>query len=112
LHQRHRLRACHAAQTQRQKHVVGRTCPRQQRGVLEYEANFAQRRLATGIPYQTTRVRLVQPGDQSQQRRLAAAGWTEQAHEVAIRNGQRNVAQRLDCTEAPPDLLDAQHVSA
>ena len=57
--------------------------PGQQRGVLEHEADFAGRGLVAGVPDQRADVRLVEAGDQAQQRGLAAAGRAEQRDEVA-----------------------------
>ena len=61
------------ADAQRQIDVVGGTCPGQQCGVLEHEADFAWLWLMAGVPDQPAGVRLVEAGDQAQQRGLAAA---------------------------------------
>ena len=82
------LTAADAGELQGQLHVAARREPRQQRGLLEHERRprRAQVDLAGG--------RFLQPGDEVEQRRLAAARRAEQADELAGAHGELDVAQR------------------
>ena len=48
----------------------------------------------------------LEPGDDAQQRRLAAAGWPEQRHELARAYLEAHVAQRREATEGLGDVAD------
>ena len=69
--------------------------PREQRGLLEHERR-ARPRTST-VPL----VGVVEPGDQVEQRGLAAAGRADEAHELAAAHGQRDV-RRGRVTASPP----------
>jgi hypothetical protein len=49
-----------------------------------------------------------EPGDDAQQRGLAAARRTEKAHELALFDGKAHVVKRREVAEPFDDVLDAQ----
>ncbi len=67
------LRPAAAAQTQRQVDVFSGGGPGQQRGVLEHEPHIARSRLLARVPLNMPGTWRLQPGEQAQQRGLAAA---------------------------------------
>ncbi len=79
-----RLAALHAVQGQAEHHVVARRLPRQQRIVLEQQADLgvAERRL------DRARQRLLQADHGAQQARLARARRADQADEAALADGE------------------------
>ena len=71
------LGARHACELQRDLDVAAHGEPREQRGFLEHQAG------ALGVHVDRARRRLVEAGDEIEQRALAAARRAEQAHELA-----------------------------
>ncbi len=68
-----------------------------------------ERDVALALQYPPAGLRL-EPGDDPQQRCLAAARGAEEADELAARDRQVDVAQRLEATERLADPLQAQVV--
>ena len=56
-------------------------------------------------------VELLQPGHGPQGRGLAAAGWPEQGHQLAWRDGDREVVESVHFVEGAPavDEVDGDH---
>ena len=54
-------------------------------------------------------IRLLEPGNASQSRRLAAAGRTEQGHELTLGNGEIDVLHRHLGTEILKQVVDLDH---
>src|SRR4029079_18325350 len=54
------------------------------------------------------RGRLGEPGHDAQRRRLAAAGWTEQDHELPIGDIESDVPDRIDVAVALADAIDQE----
>ena len=73
-----RLRALHAAKTEAERDVVARGAPRQQRVVLEQDADLGLRKFRLHHAGE----RLLQPHDDAQQARLAGARGSDQTHEL------------------------------
>ena len=89
----------------REVHVFERREPGQQRMVLEHHAAVRARPGDMALGEDERAVGwLEQPGDQVQQCRLAAAGVPDQRDELALRNRQVDVAQRVEAA-----LLRAEH---
>ena len=57
--------------------------------------------------YDLTRIRLIEPCDYAQQRRLSAAGWAEQHQQFAFSYVEADIAQDRLLAIAPGDTLDA-----
>src|SRR3974377_2314053 len=55
-----------------------------------------------------TRARPLEPGNEPQQRGLSTSGRTEQREEFAWKDGERELVDRGEFTEALADRLDAQ----
>jgi hypothetical protein len=99
--------AGHAAQAQRQLDVARHGQPREQRRLLEHHRGaqpVAEDDLACR--------RMVETGDQVEQRRLAASGGADEADELALVDRQRDLIEGSDgpiaVAEALRCSLDAQ----
>jgi hypothetical protein len=79
--------AAHTGEPEREFDVAGDGQPRVQRGFLEHQRRPARHGERAGG-------RRVQPGDQRQQRRLAAAGGADHADELTGRHVERDRVQR------------------
>ena len=104
MHSRHRLITCQTSEAQGQEYVVDGAGPGQQRGVLKYETDVAWLWSMAGFTCQFAGIGMIQPGNQSKQRRFAAARWSQQRHKVAGADCQRYIAQGLNLAEAPTDV--------
>ena len=97
VHFRHRLVARHAAQTQRQEHVVRGARPGQQRGILEHEADLARARLVACVPDQARR----HPVDPVR-RSAAAASICRSPTGRAVRRNHRHRSTAIRCAAPRP----------
>jgi hypothetical protein len=74
-----------------------------EREKLEYKSNVAGRgaleRNVVARQQNATRGRQFQPSDHAQGRRLPAAGWTEQAKELAVLDGEVRILDRDEIAE-------------
>ena len=94
------LAAGHAPQPQRQLDVLAHRQPGEQRGLLEHQAGLA-------APHDLTGRGVVEPGDQVEQRGLAAAGRTDQADELPGADLERDAVEGEDgVVPAPEPLAD------
>ena len=90
-----------AGELQRDLDVAAHREPREERGFLEHEAG------ALGAHVDAARRRLVEAGDEVEQRALAAARRAEQADELALVDVERDALERDDCwLPVPNDLGD------
>ena len=80
--------ARHARELQRELDVAPHGQPREERGLLEHEAG------ALGADVDAAGRRLVETGDEVEQRALAAARRAEQADELALRDVERHALER------------------
>jgi hypothetical protein len=96
---RARLVAPAAGDPQRQRRVVQRVEPGQQRVVLGHEDRG-------GALHGPAR-RRGQAADEVEQRRLAAAAGAHDGDDLAGRDGQRHAVERLDRAEAPGHRVEA-----
>jgi hypothetical protein len=103
LHERQRLAARLVARApgepQRQRRVVERRQPRQQRVALRHEHR--------GRRHDRPGRRLVQPAHEVEQRRLAAAARPHDRDDLAWRDLEREVLERDDVAEAAHHAIDA-----
>ena len=80
--------------------------PGEQRVILEHHAAIAARTGdAPPIHQDLAGGRLLEPRDDAQHGRLAAAGGADQAHELALCDGRINAAERLDLAIARGEAL-------
>jgi hypothetical protein len=86
-------------QPQRQLDVAGDGQPGEERGLLEHQRDFP------AADVQGAAADLVEPGDEREQRALAAAGGAQQADELALPHRQRDVVERQERVGARPVLL-------
>ena len=104
------LGARELADLQRELDVAARGEPREQRRLLEHQRGAG----VAGVD--GARARAVEPGDDVEQRALAAAGRAEQAHELARRDVERDVVERVQRValgaEDLRDVVDARPADA
>ena len=97
-----------AAQFEAEGDVAQHRRPGHQREILEHEGALRSRRAdRLAVDRDRAGVGLDQPGDDLEQRRLAAAARAEQAGQLAARKVEVDAAQRLDVAV---DLADAAHL--
>ena len=108
----------YARHLQRKRDVAFDGHVREERVVLEYRAHGTRfRRLASEVlpvEQDATTIGQIEPGNHSQQRRLAAAGRPEQREELARLDGERHVVDGGEIAEAPCHVFDFEqrHASA
>src|ERR1700733_522842 len=118
LHARLDLGALHAHRDQRKGDISSHIHVRIEREELEYESDVAGRgaleRNILARQQNATRGRQFQPRDHAQGGRLAAAGRTEQAKELAVLDGEVRVLDRDEIAERLVQRLnpDLRHESA
>ena len=102
-------RGAQTAQFHLHQHVVQHVAPLEQHRVLEHDAEIGDRpRHRVAIGDDLARARAQQPGDQPQQRALAAAGRSDDGDELALRDTVRSieasaVVVTLRCAETSCD---------
>ncbi len=105
-----RLGQAAGRRAQRKREIVKDAQVRIERVLLEHERHVAQRRRLVRCiavaDHDRAGIGLFEPGDQPQQRRLAGAGRSQQHDELAVRNGDAQVLDRLDGAEAFGDAVD------
>ena len=94
-----------AGDLEAERHVLGDRPPREQRVALEHDAAIGPRSDDEGAvdPHLAGR-RLVEPGDDVEQRRLAAARGAEQAHELAVGDLHRAPSRAPTSSRPPPNV--------
>ena len=101
-----------AARPQPERDVALDRQVREQREALEDHRDAAPRRrdarLVVAVDQHAPGVRRLEPGDRAQQRRLAGAGGAEHGDELTRRDGEGDLAQRLDAAVAARDSLDVE----
>jgi len=79
---------------QRQSHVLLYRPPRQQRKILKDESERIKAiRCRLALEKDRTVGWLEDPADNAQKRRLAAAGWADDCHDLALADGHRDVLE-------------------
>ena len=101
------LRAQHL---ERKAHILGHRHMRVERVGLEHHGDAAirSRHRIHGLAadQQLTGGDLLQPGDHAQQGGLAAAGWADENDQLAVLDGERDVADGLDPAEGFGDVFE------
>jgi hypothetical protein len=90
--------------------------PRVERWLLEDDDALAPRlRDRPTVEQRFAFIRMIEAGDDVEQRRLPAAGRPDQADELTLADRQRNVVERERvvtlCLEVPPDVAQHQQLS-
>ena len=90
--------ARHALQLEAELHVLERGPPGKEAGVLEHGGDAARIGRRDGLPVDrdAAGVGRDEAADHAEQRGLAAAGGADQRAELAVADGERDVAQRVD----------------
>jgi glyoxylase-like metal-dependent hydrolase (beta-lactamase superfamily II) len=97
------------------EHVLEHGHAREEGDVLERPSDAAPHDRMSGQPKEiltvvqdTTRVRLVQSGDDVERRRLACAVWSDQAEDLTLGHLEGDVVEGNDAPESAGDVLDGQ----
>jgi hypothetical protein len=105
-------RAASIREPQREAHVFGDGHVRVERVALEHHRQVALRgrqpRDVAAVEVDAAGAERLEPGDQAQQRRLAAAGRPDEHGELAARDRQVDALDRLDLAELLLDALELE----
>jgi len=85
-----------------------------QREILRHQPNPSLFRIGIAakrctVDEHVTAVGLHQPGDHRHGRRLASAVWTEQAHQLTLRYGERHIVDRDEVAERFAEFSNIKH---
>jgi hypothetical protein len=104
---RQRLAALDPAEPQTERDIVARRLPRQQRVVLEQDAELVARQFGLDRAGE----RRLQPDDSAQQARFARTGWSDEADKAARIDGQIDACEDRLFAIGDRQFADTQLVS-